>query len=155
MSQKRTGVHVNGGSYKIIHRHYLHGVSRSNPHIHLQRTRKPHEPHEVAACQKVGCAVTSSVLQGGFVRNQDGLKRHPVCSSVGAPCRNQRIFCARKAILLLLAWAARKGQFAALSDGIMNLNVSCRKRFLLASERRIVGRVSTDRIIGFVFRAVL
>jgi len=104
---------------------------------------------------KACCSVTSSVFQGGFVRNQSGLKRHPVCSSVGASCRNKRIFCARKAVLLLLVWAARKDQFAALSDRIMNLNVSCRKRFLLASERRIVGRVRADRIIGFVFRAVL
>jgi hypothetical protein len=104
---------------------------------------------------KACCGVTGSVLQGGFIRNQSGLERHPVCSSVGAPCRNQRIFCARKAVLLLLVWAARKDQFAALSDRIMNLNVSCRKRFLLASERRIVGRVHADRIIGFVFRAVL
>jgi len=78
-----------------------------------------------------------------------------VCSSVGASCRNQRIFCARKAVLLLLVWAAHKDQFAALSDRIMNLNVSCRKRFLLASERRIVGRVRADRINGFMFRAVL
>jgi hypothetical protein len=95
------------------------------------------------------------MLQWGFVRNQSGLKRHPVCSSVGALCRNHRIFCARKTVLLLRVWDARKDQFAALSDRIMNLNVSCRKRFLLASERRIVGRVRTDRIIGFVFRAVL
>ena len=47
-------VHVDGGSYKIIHRHYLHGVSRSNPHIHFKGTRKPHEPHEVATCQLQG-----------------------------------------------------------------------------------------------------
>lgn len=50
--------------------------------------------------------------------------------------------------------AARKGQLAAYADTIMNLNVSFRKRFLLAAERRIVGRVRANRLIGFVFRAV-
>jgi hypothetical protein len=110
--------------------------------------------------QQACSSVTSSVLQGRFLHSETErlqvtrcvpkVSGHPV-EIAGFAVHVKRFYC----YCYVIVWAACKGQFATYSDRIMSLNVSFRKRFLLAAERRIVGRVRAHRLIGFVFLAVL